>query len=89
MHQAALLAVKRGAQRIILCSRRPLVSRHYDIPLEFMDRRMNSKTGNKWKEWHFLAGPERAEYIKRMRGGGMSALVGIFCFLIGLFLGLF
>jgi hypothetical protein len=54
-----------------------------------MDRRMNPKTGNKWKEWHFLAGPERAEYIKRMRGGGKSVLVGLFCFLIGLFIGLF
>ncbi len=83
------MAVKRGAQRIILCSRRPLVSRHYDIPLEFMDRRMNSKTGNKWKEWHFLAGPQRAEYIKRMRGGGMSVLVCLFCFKIVLFIGLF
>jgi hypothetical protein len=64
--QAALLAVKRGARKTILCSRRPLVSRHYDIPLEFMDRRIS----NKWKEWHFLAGAERAAYIKRERGGG-------------------
>jgi len=31
--QAALLAVKRGARQTLLCSRRPLVSRHYDIPL--------------------------------------------------------
>ena len=31
--QAALLAVGRGARQTLLCSRRPLVSRHYDIPL--------------------------------------------------------
>jgi hypothetical protein len=37
--QAAINISKYGAKRIILCSRRPLVKRYYDLPEEWMDRR--------------------------------------------------
>ena len=65
--QAALKAVRCGARHTVLCSRRPLVTRHYDIPLEFMDRREGK---GKWRDWFFLSGAKRAEYIKSVRGGG-------------------
>lgn len=64
--QAALLAVRGGVRHTVLCSRRPLVERHYDLPLEFMDRRGH----NKWKEWFFLSAADRVQFVKRARGGG-------------------
>ena len=37
--QAALLAVRRGAGRVVLCSRRPIRTQQYDLPLEWMNPR--------------------------------------------------
>ena len=65
--QAALKAVKCGAKRVVLCSRRPLVSRHFDLPIEFMDRRVDK---NKWKEWFFVPEATREEYVRNIRSGG-------------------
>ena len=41
--QAALFAVKRGAAAVTLCSRRPLQTRHFDLPLEWFDPRHVNK----------------------------------------------
>lgn len=68
--QAALLSVKHG-RHTVLCSRRPLVERHYDLPLEWMDRRY-ADGGRGKKMFHFFAmsKTERLEYVKNIRGGG-------------------
>ena len=70
--QAALLAVGCGA-RTLLCSRRPLVTRHYDLPLEWMDDRLSHKEGrNRDRMARFFTLPprERIQALKCMRGGG-------------------
>ena len=67
--QATLLAIKRGASRITLCSRSPLVPDHYDVPLAYMNR--NAVQRGSYHEYRFklLEVPveERARYIESSR----------------------
>jgi hypothetical protein len=54
--------------RLVLCSRRPLRSSHFDLPLEWMDRRRMRKLHQ-----HFFALETcrtRLAWIKQMRNGG-------------------
>ena len=65
--QAVILAVKRGAKHVVLCSRRPLVSQEYDIPLSWVDRRTERR-----HFFDFYSTPleERLSLVKQIRGGG-------------------
>eukprot|EP00501_MAST-03F_sp_TOSAG23-6_P000412 GSMAST32.ASY1.ANO1.424.1 assembled CDS len=74
--QAALLAVERGASRVIHVSRRPLESRHYDLPLVWLDPRAGWRASckgrcNKFRMYEFFETPkeERARWVKKARGG--------------------
>ena len=71
--QAALLAVRRGAHRTVLCSRRPLVSQHYDVPIEWMDDRLGvNQVRNRQRADRFYTLPpaDRIAACKSIRGGG-------------------
>lgn len=71
--QAALLAVDRGVRRTVLCSRRPLVTRHYDLPIEWMDDRMGrAQERNRDRVACFFSLPpsDRIKALKCIRGGG-------------------
>lgn len=74
--QAALLAVHRGAAKVFLFSRRSLQSRHYDLPLEWLDSRAGWSTAAKDKSkkmrlYEFYATPveERLAWVQSARGG--------------------
>jgi len=71
--QAALLASQHGARRTILCSRRPLVSQHYDLPLKWMDDRMGKKEArnrNLSSGYFSLSPADRIKACAEIRGGG-------------------
>ena len=79
--QAALLAVRRGAKRVIHCTRKPVKSRHYDIPIEWMDSKAgwrvakrdkkNRVGGGKFRLFEFYETPkdEREAWVRNARGG--------------------
>ena len=79
--QAALLAVRRGASRVVHVSRRPMKARPYDLPMEWMNPNANRGFDNTWKGkgkgdatfrlFEFYATPksERAAWVKNARGG--------------------
>lgn len=64
--QVALLGVKKKCE-VILCSRRPITSRHFDIDKGWFDRREAAR-----HRFEFLSLPmeERLAMIKQTRGGG-------------------
>lgn len=71
--QATLLASQHGARRTILCSRRTLVSQHYDLPLEWMDDRMGKKdvrNRNRLSGYFSLSPADRIKACAEIRGGG-------------------
>lgn len=68
--QVAQLALKhKGGQdrKVVLCSRRPLMERHLDIGLEWVDRRMAAKCQSEF--YHQPIG-DRLALLKKARGGG-------------------
>ena len=69
--QAALLAARHGAGRVILVSRRPLESRHYDLPFEFMNPWTLGPGASRARlaEFYDVRINERAKWIRRERGG--------------------
>lgn len=67
--QAALLAARKGAGKVLLCSRRPLVQRHYDLSLDWMNHRTLSGMHARLFEFYGTALSERAAWIKRERAG--------------------
>eukprot|EP00747_Dinoflagellata_sp_TGD_P067805 gnl/TRDRNA2_/TRDRNA2_155449_c1_seq1.p1 gnl/TRDRNA2_/TRDRNA2_155449_c1~~gnl/TRDRNA2_/TRDRNA2_155449_c1_seq1.p1 ORF type:complete len:447 (+),score=75.96 gnl/TRDRNA2_/TRDRNA2_155449_c1_seq1:143-1342(+) len=64
--QAAQLAVKRGC-KVSLCSRRPLTTRNFDIPVEWFDRRVQNRLRHEFWE---QPSEVRLAQIKATRGGG-------------------
>jgi len=71
--QAAFLAVGCGVGRAVLCSRKPLVTRHYDLPLEWMDDRLGRQQGrnrDRVARYYSLPPRDRIKALKEMRGGG-------------------
>lgn len=74
--QAAQLAARRGCH-VTLCSRRPLTTRHFDVSVEWFDRR---RSGRCLFDFWGLPLEERLRKVKETRGGGsvppmyMSAL---------------
>lgn len=56
-----------GGGRVILCSRRPLVERHFDLGVEWFDRRTSTKCMSDF--YHQPVGA-RLKMIKSTRGGG-------------------
>jgi hypothetical protein len=74
--QAALLAARRGAGRVVLCSRRPLKQRQYDLPMEWMDRYAlaGSKGARGARLFDFFGTPlhARLAWCRRERGGGAT-----------------
>ena len=75
--QAALLAVRRGARRVVHVSRRPVQSRAYDLPFEWMTPRSGwrvaskDKSKDKFRMFEFYGTPkaERAAWVRSARGG--------------------
>ena len=76
--QAAIRALKRGAKRVILMSRREMQSRPYDLPLEWMDARLGWKSAgkdkdksSKFRSFEYFETPkeERKAWVKSARGG--------------------
>jgi hypothetical protein len=65
--QAALLAVSKGAKETILCSRRPLTTRQFDVPLNWVNPRTNRGC-----RYNFFGLPdeEKPEWVNQVRGGG-------------------
>ena len=53
--------------RVILCSRRPLVERHFDLGVEWFDRRTSTKCMSDFYHQPVL---DRLKMIKSTRGGG-------------------
>ena len=71
--QAALLAVRRKAHRTVLCSRRPLVCQHYDLPIEWMDDRLGAnqaRNRHRTARYYTLPPADRIKACKSIRGGG-------------------
>ena len=64
--QAAQYALRQG-KRVTLCSRRPLVERHFDIDEDWFDRR---KANRCMSEFYHKSETERLELLKTTRGGG-------------------
>jgi len=64
--QAAHLAHRRGCQ-VVLCSRRPLTTRHFDVEVKWFDRRRAFGCHYKFLS---LPSEERVRMIKETRGGG-------------------
>eukprot|EP00606_Chrysophyceae_sp_TOSAG23-5_P001203 GSChrysophyteH2.ASY1.ANO1.218.1 assembled CDS len=76
--QAALMAVQKGAKRVVHVSRRQIHSRQYDLPFEWMDPRSAWRTaakknekGAKFRTFEFFETPkkEREEWVRNARGG--------------------
>ena len=69
--QAALRAERRGARRVVLCSRRPMVCQHYDLGLEWMNPRTTKKGNARGKLFEFKGLPleARMAWIRSARGG--------------------
>jgi G3E family GTPase/glycine/D-amino acid oxidase-like deaminating enzyme len=78
--QAALLAVRRGASRVVHASRRPVQSRHFDVPIEWLNpqsgwhvarSKRETSVASKFRmfEFYATAKEERAEWVKSARGG--------------------
>ncbi|KAK3277750.1 hypothetical protein CYMTET_14261 [Cymbomonas tetramitiformis] len=65
--QAALLAVSKGAKETILCSRRPLTTRQFDVPLNWVNPRENR--GCRY-EFFGLPDEEKTKWVSKVRGGG-------------------
>ena len=72
--QAALLAVRRGAGRVVLCSRRPIRTQQYDLPLDWMNPRSVARGASRARlfEFHGTSYDERAAWLRRARGGGAT-----------------
>ncbi|KAK3273533.1 hypothetical protein CYMTET_18231 [Cymbomonas tetramitiformis] len=65
--QGALLAVKRGAKRTVMCSRRSLTTRQFDIPLPWL----HNAHGRKLRyDFYRVEEHDRLDWIDRVRGGG-------------------
>ncbi|CAE8607476.1 unnamed protein product, partial [Polarella glacialis] len=64
--QAAQLAARRGC-KVTLCSRRPLVTRHFDVATRWFDKRHGDRL-----RFEFFSQPleQRLKGIKAARGGG-------------------
>jgi hypothetical protein len=75
--QAALLACKKGASRVLHVSRRPIHSRQYDLPFEWMDPRSGwraakkNQKGTTFRTFEFFETPKegREAWIKNARSG--------------------
>ena len=69
--QAALRAMKRGAGRVVLCSRRKLCTRTYDLELEWMNRRSTKKGSARRCLFEFKgkALEERRSFVAKIRSG--------------------
>lgn len=66
--QAALrLAQSDTSPKVILCSRRPLVTRHFDLPMDWFDRRTATKCQ---ADFYHESISQRLSQIKQTRGGG-------------------
>ena len=64
--QAAQYCLRQG-KRVVLCSRRPLVSRHFDLELCWFDKR----TANKHvSDFYHQSESERLRQLRDVRGGG-------------------
>lgn len=65
--QAALLSLRNGSSLTTLCSRRPLVTQQYDVPLTYMNR--SAAVRGTYHEFRFklleLSPTERAKYLKK------------------------
>ncbi len=55
------------ARQVVLCSRRTLSSRHFDIPVEWFDKRLTNKC---LYDFYHLSVDERLALLKGTRGGG-------------------
>lgn len=56
-----------AASQVVLCSRRPLASRHFDIPVEWFDKRLTNKC---LYDFYHLPVKDRLALLKGTRGGG-------------------
>ncbi|KNC83509.1 hypothetical protein SARC_04240 [Sphaeroforma arctica JP610] len=69
--QAALAAIRTHSgnkrRRVILCSRRELVTRRFDLPLQWLDRRHAQKY---MYDFYSVPYEQRGEWIHDVRGGG-------------------
>jgi len=64
--QAAQLAIRRHC-KVTLCSRRQLVTRNFDIPIEWFDPR---KQGRLRHDFWLLPAEERLTHLRATKGGG-------------------
>ena len=64
--QAALRVIEDG-NRCVLCSRRPLHEKHFDVPVEWFDRRRTAKCLSKFYQETI---DERLRQLKEIRNGG-------------------
>ena len=69
--QAALLAVRRGSGRTVLCSRRAIQTQQYDLPLNWMNPASVARGAARARMFgfHGTSFNERAAWVKRARGG--------------------
>lgn len=68
--QVAQLALRHGSsndRKVILCSRRPLVEKHLDIGLDWVDRRRAQKCQS---DFYHRPMDERFQILREARGGG-------------------
>lgn len=81
--QAALFAVNRGAAAVTLCSRRPLETRHFDLPLKWFDPRhiikerfpfyaVSANVNSVLKQWHSLLPPACFHVCRCRKKSGSS-----------------
>eukprot|EP00127_Corallochytrium_limacisporum_P003263 Clim_evm112s147 gene=Clim_evmTU112s147 len=65
--QTAILAVRRGCAEVVLCSRRCLSRKHFDVPLKWMDGR---KVNHLMFQFFQTPVDERRGFIAQTRHGG-------------------
>lgn len=64
--QVAQYALRRG-RRVVLCSRRPLVERHFDISEDWFDRRTSQR---RLSSFYHESEDDRLRRLREARGGG-------------------
>lgn len=65
--QAAQRLIAENVGHVTLCSRRPLVERHFDLAVEWFDRRTTNKC---MSDFYHQSHDERLRILKESRGGG-------------------
>eukprot|EP00959_Pyramimonas_sp_CCMP1952_P474019 9502738-Pyramimonas_sp.AAC.3 len=64
-----------ATEQVVLCSRHPLTSRQFDLPMEWINPRRTTRLRNN-PQFHGRPAQEKLDWIQSVRGGGTIPEVG-------------